>query len=322
MHLLFGWLTRTILGLILMALSTVLSSAAARVAPARYLLTGQLAGEQVQLELTLSPTEVTGKLLGTSPQTLIGQQTQNGEIRLEGAGLNFTGRLPERFSEDRTFSGTLRNGTPFNLTLAASYTVRRTTQGPFLETRTETPFWLVAPWERLNGRLGEFVNAPVASFVRDAQQVAVNSDFFYPYSYESVLEPTLLTDDTLSLLETTFYYTGGAHPNTSYRSLNFYRTGEEKPVRLGLKDLFLEGAAYRAFLLREINRKLRARRAAWILDGTVKLTEKDLGVFILTGRGLEFTFTPYAVGPYAQGKFAVTLPYEKLRGLLKPGLLP
>ncbi len=109
--------------------------------------------------------------------------------------------------------------------------------------RTETPFWLVAPWDRLNGQLARFVNTPVASFIRDAQQVAVNSDFFDPYSYESVLEPTFLTDDTLSLLETTSYYTGGAHPNTVYRSLNFYRSGK-RVARLGLKDLFLESAAY------------------------------------------------------------------------------
>ncbi len=313
------WFSSSV-GLVSSLISTILGFAAAQVVPARYLLSGTLAGEQVQLELYLSPTEVTGTLLGTPPRTLKGEQTQTGEIQLEGAGVNLIGRLPEPFTERRTFSGKLADGDPFSLALAASYTLRRTTQGPSLATRTETPFWLVAPWGQLNGRLGEFVNAPVVSFVRDAQQVAVNGDLFYPYSYESVLEPTLLTQDTLSLLETSFYYTGGAHPNTSYRSLTFYRTGEGKPVRLGLKDLFLEGAAYRPVLLREITRKLRAHRAAWILDSTVKLTGRDLGVFNLTGRGLTFTFAPYAVGPYAQGKFAVTVPYEKLRGLLKPGL--
>ena len=310
----FGWLA----GLML---SMTLGSAAAQVLPARYLLTGTLAGEPVQLELTLSPARVTGKLLGTPPRILQGEQTQTGNIRLKGAGVSFSGRLPEPFSKSRTFSGKLANGSPFELNLAASYTLRHTEQGPFLQTRSETPFWFVAPWGQLNGRLGEFVNAPVISFIRDAQQVAVKSDFFYPYSYESTLEPTLLTNDTLSLLETVFYYTGGAHPNTVYRSLTFHRTGKEV-TRLGLKDLFLPDAAYLPVLLAEVNRKLLARHAAWIEDGTVKLTERDLGVFNLTGRGLEFTFDPYAVGPYAQGKFAVTVPYEQLTGLLKPGLLP
>ncbi len=111
MHLLFRWLTGLTLGL---ALNTLLGSAAAQVAPARYLLTGKLAGEPVQLELTLSPTRVTGKLLGTPPRNLSGKQTQAGDVHLQGAGLNLTGRLPERFSKPGHFPG--RHGTERFLT--------------------------------------------------------------------------------------------------------------------------------------------------------------------------------------------------------------
>ena len=298
MQLCFRWFTGLALGL---TFSTVLGSAAAQVVPARYLLTGKLAGEPVQLELTLSPTEVTGTVLGTPPRTLSGEQTRAGDIHLQGAGLNLTGRLPERFSENRAFSGTLDNGTLFKLTLAASYTVRRTEQGPFLQTRTETPFWLVAPWGRLNGRLERFVNAPVAAFIRDAQQVAVNSDFFDPYSYESSLKPTFLTENVLSLLETTSYYTGGAHPNTVYRSLTFYRTGNEVS-RLELGDLFVAGAAYRPVLLREVNRKLRARRAAWIRDRHRKLDRKRFRRVCTDGKGARVHLRPLRRRPLRAGK--------------------
>ena len=311
------WLTRC---LIAAAVSSVLSCASAQVIPARYLLSGTLRGKPVQLELSLSPTQTTGTLLGTPARTLKGKRTQN-KIRLAGAGLSLTGELPGFRTKNQTFSGTLGGGTPFELTLAASYTVRHVTQGPFLETRSEAPFWLVLPWQRLNGRLGRFVNAPVTSFIQDAQQLAAAGELTYPYTYESTVKPTLLTGDTLSLLETTFYDTGGAHPNTAYRSLTFYRAGQEV-VRLELDDLFRNGAAYQNVLLREVTRKLRARRAAWILDSSVELKAHDLGVFNLTHRGLEFTFAPYAVGPYAQGKFAVTVPYQQLHGLLKPGLRP
>lgn len=311
-------------GLIVWGVSAVLGYAAAQTAPARYLLTGTLGGEQVQLELALSLDEVTGTLLGTPPRSLQGQRTRAG-IHLKGAGLNLTGRLPEPFLDRRdkaqTFSGTLADGDPFSLKLAASYTVRRTEQGPFLEVRTETPFWLVAPWRRLNGRLEGYTAAPTTAFIRDAQRLASRGELAYPYTYESVLEPTFWSSDTLSLLETSFYYTGGAHPNTGYRSLTFHRTGKEV-VQLGLKDLFLPDAAYLPALLAEVNRKLCTRHAAWIEDGSVKLKERDLGVFNLRERGLEVTFAPYAVGPYAQGKFAVTVPYTKLQGLLKPSLLP
>ena len=298
----------------------LMSSAAAQVVPARYLLTGTLKGERVQLELILSPTEVSGTLLGTPPRTLKGKRTKN-KLSLTGAGVNLEGTLPSFRTKNQAFSGTLTGGTPFSLALAASYTVRRVTQGPFLETHSETPFWLVAPWRQLNGRLRQFVNAPVSSFVRDAQQLAAAGELTYPYTYESTVNLTLLTHDTLSLLETSFYDTGGAHPNTACRSLNFYGTGKAVK-RLGLGDLFRESAAYQPVLLQEVTKKLRARRAAWILDGSVKLKMRDLGVFNLTERGLMVTFAPYAVGPYAQGKFAVTVPYKELETLLKPGLLP
>ena len=300
--------------------SVTLGWAGAQVVPARYLLTGTLKGEKVQLELSLSPTQTTGTLLGTPSRTLKGRRTQD-KISLNGAGLSLTGQLPGFRAKNGAFSGTLADGTPFQLRFAASYTVRRTEQGPYLETRSETPFWLVAPWRRLNGRLERFVGAPITSFVRDAQGLAAAGELSYPYTYESTVNPTLLTADTLSLRETVFYYTGGAHPNTVYRSLTFQRT-DKKVKQLGLKDLFQAGAAYRPVLLEAVTKKLRARHAAWIEDGSVKLKARDLGVFNLTERGLEFTFDPYAVGPYAQGKFAVTVPYQQLTGLLKPGLRP
>ena len=306
--------------LVTTAVSTMLSCALAQVVPARYLLSGTLEGERVQLELSLSPTQTTGTLLGTPARTLKGRRTQN-KLRLKGAGLSLTGELPGFRTENQAFSGTLTDGTPFKLTLAASYTVRHVTQGPFLETRSETPFWLISPWRRLNRELERFVKNPVTSFVQDAQRLAAAGELAYPYTYESTVKPTLLTGNILSLLETSFYDTGGAHPNTAYRSLTFYWTGEEVR-RLELNDLFREGAAYQKVLLKEVTRKLRARRAAWILDGSVELKTRDLGVFNLTHRGLEFTFAPYAVGPYAQGKFAVTVPYQQLHGLLKPGLRP
>lgn len=137
----------------------------------------------------------------------------------------------------------------------------------------------------------------------------------------SRLTPIRLTRSVLSLLETRYIYTGGAHPNTDYRSLTFRRVGEHA-ARVTLPNLFRDGAPYRRVLLSEVTRKLRARRAAWIVDGSVTLKERDLGVFTLTTRGLEFVFAPYAVGPYVQGAFFVTVPYDGLKNLLNPAFLP
>lgn len=163
------------------------------------------------------------------------------------------------------------------------------------------------------------MRAPAARFTQDAQELAARGELDYPYTYEGRLTLTRLTPSVLCLLETRYIYTGGAHPNTDYRSLTFRRVGEHA-VRVTLPNLFRDGAPYRRVLLSEVTRKLRARRAAWIVDGSVTLKERDLGVFTLTTRGLEFVFAPYAVGPYAQG--AVTVPYDALTKLLKPAFLP
>ncbi|CAA9579037.1 MAG: Bll3052 protein [uncultured Truepera sp.] len=243
-------------------------------------------------------------------------------MRLRGAGLDLRGHLPEAFGrKTQAFSGTLADGQPFSLAIVASYLTRSVIQGPFLEVSSETPFFLTAPWRRINTRLEGFVRAPAAYFTQDAQELAARGELDDPYTYEGSVTPTRLTRSVLSLLETRYVYTGGAHPNTDYRSLTFRRVGE-RTVRVTLRNLFRDGTPYRRVLLSEVNCKLRARRAAWIVDGSVTLKERDLNVFTLTSRGLEFVFAPYAVGPYAQGVFFVTVSYDALKNLLKPAFLP
>ncbi len=204
------------------------------------------------------------------------------------------------------------------MAVVASYLAQQVTQGPF-EISSETPFFLAAPWRRVNTRLEGFVRAPAARFTQDAQELAARGELDYPYTYEGRLTPTRLTRSVLSLLEARYTYTGGAHPNTDYRSLIFRSVGE-CAARVTLPSLFRDGAPYRRVLLSEVTRRLRARRAAWLADGTVTLKERDLGVFTLSTRGLEVVFAPYAVGPYAQGTFFVTVPYDALTKLPKPAL--
>lgn len=165
------------------------------------------------------------------------------------------------------------------------------------------------------------MRAPAEAAARDAQALAATGDLTYPYTYEGLLTPTLVRANLLSLLETRSSYAGGAHPNTTYRSLTFRRRGAEVR-RLELAELFREGVPYRQRLLAEVTRALRARGAAWIVDGSMQLRERGLSVFTLSARGLTFTFAPYAVGTYAQGAFFVTVPYARVRALLEPALFP
>ena len=307
-------------------------TALAQGVPARYLLAGSLRGEAVQLELTLpaSPTDessehISGRRLSTPPEPLTGTVAENGDVRVQSAGLG-TLTLREHLSDPAAqpaFTGTTGSGDAFSLELIASYTTQRLTQGPFLEASWSVPYFLAPPWRRVNRPLQNAVRVPAATFIGEAQGLLEEGALGFPYAFESELEIVRLTPNVLSLLERRYTYTGGAHPNTGYRSLTYQSQNIEGEVRrIGLNDLFRDGAAYRRILLDEVTLKLRARRAAWIEDSSVTLTARDLGVFTLTGRGLEFVFAPYAVGPYAQGAFFVTVPYEQLQGLLKPAFTP
>src|SRR5690606_38818020 len=61
---------------------------------------------------------------------------------------------------------------------------------------------------------------------------------------------------------------------------------------------------------------LGAQEAMWVVQGDVtSLTTDDLAAFTLDAAGLTFHFSPYAMGPYVQGSFRVTLPFEALAGL-------
>lgn len=206
-------------------------TALAQVVPARYLLAGSLRGEAVQLELTLpaSPTDesserVSGSLLDTPPEPLTGSVAENGDIRLQGAGLG-TLTLHEHLSDPATaqpaFTGTTGSGDAFGLELVASYTAQRLTQGPFLEASWSVPYFLALPWQQVNRALQNAVRRPAATFISEAQGLLEEGKLRFPYAFDSQLEVSRLTPDVLSLLERRYTYTGGAHPNTGYRSLTF-----------------------------------------------------------------------------------------------------
>ena len=205
---------------------------------------------------------MTGTLLGSPPRTLQGETDRKTvEIRFIGYRVEpFEGRLPEPFrqTEVKRFPAPSQDGTPFELAFTASYTVRRTEQGPYIQGAYRNTL-LAHPTLAAAERTPRALRHSARKLVRPGRAAARcnRCKLDYPYTYESTLNPTLLTGDTVSLLETSYYDTGGAHPNTGYRSLTFYRTDGEV-VRLELKDLFVAGADYRPVLLKEINRKLRS----------------------------------------------------------------
>ncbi len=124
---------------------------------------------------------------------------------------------------------------------------------------------------------------------------------------------------TVSYVYTIIQDTGGAHPNTFYRTFTFdVTTGNE----LTISDLFLTNSDY----LSELS--LLARKDlpviigeyaddTFILDGTKPQVESFQN-FYIENKTLTILFAPYQVGPYALGSVSLPIQLSRLSNLLKP----
>jgi hypothetical protein len=129
------------------------------------------------------------------------------------------------------------------------------------------------------------------------------------------------TDDLVAVqFEVSNYFSGAAHPNHHTAVINY---DLRRARRLQLADLFKPSALYlRAlseYCVRDLKRQSRG-------DGTAEpmLTDEAIeegaapnadnySSWLVTRRGLQITFDPYQVGPYAAGPQRVLVPYAALR---------
>ena len=295
-----------------------------------YLFVGTLGDHALRLDLflenSLEAGEVTARLFGVGRERrLDGSVGIDGSVSLrtpDGA-VEIRGDLPIPWSDAPVgLTGTLAEDgkvTPFSLDKVAEYMTQSWRQGAFLGAESIYPFFTASPWRELNPRLRAEAVVPAERFLREGQTLAASGELNYSWTRYETLETKRYTPRVLSLLGTTSVYAGGAHPNVVFYALNFLWE-DGAPTRLELRDLFAPGAADEALsrLTDYVLEDLRRQDAAWVVDGTVSTLGEELEIFTLGERGLEFVFAPYAVGPYVQGPFFVTVPYETLRGGLEP----
>lgn len=133
------------------------------------------------------------------------------------------------------------------------------------------------------------------------------------------------TGKLLSLRADVYEFTGGAHPN-GYFDARLW----DKAIKRAVEPAALfKGAADRAALERALCDGVKAAKKArtgesWAPDNVWPCPKLADTRFVLapgpTGRagGLTFLIAPYAVGPYAEGAYEVTLPAAAVRPHLTP----
>jgi hypothetical protein len=137
----------------------------------------------------------------------------------------------------------------------------------------------------------------------------------------------------VSVVRTDYAYTGGAHPNTFIDTI-LWDDGAKKQI--SVRPFFKETAdngptlkALRTAAIAAVKAEKKARGVDdsgvidWYKD--VKPTLLKVGAISLApsatagkSSGLEFHYSPYAVGPYAEGPYTVFVPWETFKAHLSP----
>lgn len=142
----------------------------------------------------------------------------------------------------------------------------------------------------------------------------------HPWSLNIDMSKYVSAGELASILGYVFSFTGGAHPNHSYFSVNFIKASEEQ---IGFRDLFSNQKAALGAISRFAIRNILKQKSERLND---KITEdewldegagpdiKNYGIFVfvpgedLENKGIKFIFPPYQVGPYVEGEYEVTVP--------------
>lgn len=149
-----------------------------------------------------------------------------------------------------------------------------------------------------------------------------------PYEKTVTYGDPVQTNRLFSAMRTDFDYSGGAHPNTVATALLWDKTEKR---RIAPADLFAKGAdmaTIESALCTAINVAKKGRPGAQPLtaSGDIWSCPKlaDVPVLLAPGDvegkagGLTFLLDAYAVGPYSEGPYYITLPASVFQSLLAP----
>ncbi|MCW5933731.1 MAG: YbaY family lipoprotein [Fimbriimonadia bacterium] len=125
------------------------------------------------------------------------------------------------------------------------------------------------------------------------------------------------TPQVVSGYLTHFEYTGGAHPNTFYQTINVGIVNG-KPARLNLKSLLAQGVSPQQVLNEVALPKLNTAKEKRGLEAVDRIDPKLADSFIITPQGISWIFQPYAVGAYVEGTYIIKATWNDLSGLLNP----
>ena len=115
-------------------------------------------------------------------------------------------------------------------------------------------------------------------------------------------------------MNSSYFYTGGAHGNYVYESFN-YAVSDDQFRRLELSSILSLNSERFNLLNRLLVEKLKEKKATFVLDGSVNAFEMgELSPsFSIKENGFVFTFAPYMVDAYAAGPYEIFISFDEIR---------
>ena len=213
-----------------------------------------------------------------------------------------------------------KNELPFKLTKVANYEFFVIKQGKYSEAKWTYPK-LISKNEviqKISTKLKDRMKPEIEEFQKDAKEGfmadVITSTWLFTYDYSI----EYYSEKLISFTALVYSYTGGAHGNTYFMSSNYWIIDGDSKL-LKLPDLFKKDSDYVKVLSENCIKDLGKQGAAWVVNGEIKsLKEDEIGPFALSPRGIQFAFAPYAVGPYSQGAYFVTIDYNYIKNVINP----
>lgn len=171
-----------------------------------------------------------------------------------------------------------------------------------------------------------FARSAVQEFItqtRDQFWEAGTADLslmFNPWFLQISYEEFDFSESVHSILFTISDYTGGAHPNSYFRTFVFDLAVERE---LTLDDLFTSTEDALAIISPMVRAAVLERMGddyddmGWIEQGS-GVNPANYQNFVLMQNSILFVFPPYQLAPYVAGPFEVTVLLDDLDGVLAP----
>ncbi len=175
-----------------------------------------------------------------------------------------------------------------------------------------------AEFEAVNASIKTFVDATVKQFKADYNN-AKNEDVIThpstPWSLDMDYAATYQSENLISLVFSVSVYAGGAHPNGSIKTLVI----DVKNQNILLLDNVLVSDTSLKTLSALVIDDLKKSDIAddeWIENGAAPI-EENYEAWHLSDKGMTVLFPAYQVAAYVMGPQEVTIPFEKLKEVVK-----